>query len=310
MLATSWGGAGLAQTKLPRVGILTVGEGREAVLDAFYRALAERGWTEGRDVNFEFGNGGGDPRRMAEPAAQLVSMKVDVLVPFGPPSVRAAVAANREIPIIAHDLETDPVAAGYARSYSRPGGNLTGLFLDSPDLAGKWLELLKSIIPKLTRVAVLWDATSGPVPLDAVRTVAPSLGIKLQIVEIRTPDEIDSAPSAFRGNPQALIILPSPMMYYQSRRLAELARAQRLPATSMFAPFAQAGGMLAYGPNMPATAERCAELVAKVLAGAKAGDLPIERPTKFDLVLNLKAAKALRLSIPDVVLARADTVIQ
>ena len=310
VIVTLWSGAGLAQTKVPRVGILTVGEGREAVLEAFYRALAERGWTEGRDVYFEFGNGGGDPRRMAEPAARLASMKVDVLVPFGPPSVRAAFAATREIPIIAHDLETDPVAAGYARSYSRPGGNLTGLFLDSPDLAGKWLELLKSIIPKLTRVAVLWDATSGPIPLNAVRTVAPSLGIKLEIVEIRTPEEIDSAPSALRGSPQALVILPSPMMYYQSQRLAELARVQRLPATSMFARFAQAGGMLAYGPDMPATAERCAELVAKVLAGAKPGSLPIERPSKFDFALNLKTAKALRLSIPDVVLARADTVIQ
>jgi putative ABC transport system substrate-binding protein len=300
----------MAQTKIPRVGILTVGEGREAVLETFYRTLGELGWMEGRDVAFEYRNGGGDPRRMAEPAAQLVALNVDVLVPFGPPSVRAASAATKQIPIIAHDLETDPVAAGYARSYTRPGGNLTGLFLDSPDLAGKWLELLKAIIPKLSRVVALWDATSGPIPLDAIRTVAPSLGIKLQVVEIRTPEEIANVPSTFLGSPQALVILPSPMMYYQSERLAQLTREQRLPATSMFVPFAQAGGMLAYGPDMPETAERIAGLVSKVLAGGKPGDLPIERPTKFEFVFNLKTAKSLGLSAPEAILARADRIIK
>ncbi len=305
-----WTGESWGQEKIPRVGILTVAEGREAVLEAFYRALGEHGWVEGKNVAFEYRHGGGDPRRMAEPAAELVRLKVDVLVPFGPPSVRAAFTATREIPIVAHDLETDPVAAGYAQTYSRPGGNLTGLFLDSPDLAGKWLELLKSIVPNLSRAVVLWDSTSGPIPLDAVRTVAPSLGVKLQVVEIHTPGEIDKAPSAFRGRPQALIILPSPMMYYQSERLARLARKQRLPATSMFVPFAQAGGMLAYGPEMAATAERCAELVAKILTGAKPGDLPIERPSKFEFVFNLRTADALRLTVPDTVLLRADRIIR
>ena len=309
VLATCWADLAWAQPKILRVGVLTVAESQEW-LEPFNRTLREHGWVEGKNLAFEHRHGSGDPRRLAEPAAELVRLKVDVLFPVGPPSVRAAFAATRDIPIVAHDLETDPVAAGYARSYSRPGGNLTGLFLDSPDLAGKWLELLKTIVPNLSRVVVLWDSTSGPIPLDAVRTVAPSLGVKLQVVEIHTPEEIDKAPAAFRGRPQALIILPSPMMYYESARLAKLAKKLRLPATSMFVPFAQAGGMLAYGPEMIPTVERCAELVAKILAGAKPGDLPIERPTKFEFVFNRKTAKALRLTVPDTVLLRADKLIQ
>jgi putative ABC transport system substrate-binding protein len=298
-----------AQNKIPRVGILTVDETTQA-LEPFARAMREHGWVEGKNVIFELRHGGGNPRQMAEPAAELVRSNVDVLLPIGPPAVRAAVAATRTIPIVAHDLETDPVLAGYAQTYGRPGGNVTGLFLDSPDLAGKWLELLKAILPAMSSAVVLWDSTSGPIPLAAVRTVAPTFGVKLQVVEIKTPDEIDRAARVFRGNPQALIVLPSPMMFYQSARLAQLAERQRLPATSMFVPFAEAGGMLAYGPDLPATFERCAELVAKILSGAQAGNLPIERSTKFDFVLNLKTAKALRLNMPDTVLLRADTTIQ
>lgn len=297
-----------AQQQMVRIGILTVD--KIPPVEAFYRTLRQHGWIEGKNIAFEYRHGGGDPRRMAEPARELVGLKVDVLFPIGPPSVRAAFAATREIPMVAHDLETDPVAAGYAQSYARPGGNLTGLFLDSPDLAGKWVELLKATVPNLSRIVVLWDATSGPVPLDAVRNVAPSLGIGVQVLEIHSPEEIDTAASAFRGRPQALIVLPSPMMYHQSTRLAELTKRQRLPATSMFVPFAEAGGMLAYGPEIPETAERCAELVAKILAGAKPGDLPIVRPTKFEFVLNLKTARTLRLTVPDTVLLRADKVIE
>jgi len=297
-----------AQQHMVRVGILTVD--KIPPVEAFYRTLSQHGWIEGKNIAFEYRNGGGDPRRMVEPAMELVRLKVDMLFAIGPPSVRAAFAATREIPIVAHDLETDPVAAGYALSYARPGGNLTGLFLDSPDLAGKWVELLKAIVPNLSRVVALWDATSGPIPLAAVRNVAPSFGISVQVLEIHTPEEIDNAASAFTNRPQALIILPSPMIYHQSARLAKLTKKQRLPATSMFVPFATAGRILAYGPAIPETAERCAELAAKILAGAKPGDLPIVRPTKFEFVFNLKTARTLRLTVPDTVILRADKVIQ
>ena len=224
--------------------------------------------------------------------------------------MRAAVAATRDIPIVAHDFETDPVTAGYAESYSHPGGNLTGLFLDAPELAGKWVELLKAILPSLSRIVVLWDATSGPVPLDGVRKAAPPLGITLEVLEIHTPEDINKALSAFGGHPQAMIVLPSPMMYAQTAHLAQLAKEHRLPATSLFAPFAEVGGMLAYGPNVPATTEQCAVLVAKILNGAKPGNLPVERPTKFELVVNVKTAKDLHFIVPDSVLLRADRLIK
>ena len=207
-------GRKLGANKIARVGILSVYNVRDWLPAMnFYQTLGEHGWVEGKNVVFEYRDAGDDPTRMAEPAAELVRLKVDVLFPIGPPSVRAAFAATQDIPIVAHDLETDPVAAGYAQSYSRPGRNLTGLFLDSPELAGKWLELLKAMVPRLSRVVVLWDATSGPVPLDAVRNAAPALGIKLQVLEIHTPADIDKAPSAFGGRAQAIIALPSPMMY-------------------------------------------------------------------------------------------------
>jgi putative ABC transport system substrate-binding protein len=278
--------------------------------EPFFRTLRGRGWIEGQNVIFEYRDAGDDPRHFDKPAAELVALKVDVLFPIGPPAVRAAFAATRDIPIIAHDLETDPVVAGYAQTYAVPGRNLTGLFLDTPDLAEKWVELLKTMMPRLSRAVVLWDSTSGPIPLSAVRRIAPSYGIKLQVIEIRKPEEIDKAPSLFAGRPQAVIILPSPMMYYESKRLARMIGKQRLPASSMFTPFPREGGLFAYGPELGAAAERCADLLAKVLSGAKPGNLPIERPTKFEFVVNAKTAGALGITIPDSILLRADEVIK
>ena len=301
----------MAQTRIPRVGLLFVQDLRkEPWMENIRATLRQHGWVEGKNVAFEYRDAGGDPTRFAEPAAELIRLNVDVLFPIGPPAVRAVAAATHDIPIVAHDFETDPVIAGYAQSYSRPGGNLTGLFLDSPDLAGKWLELLKEIRPRLARITVLWDSTSGPIPLEAVRTVGPSLGITPQVLELRTPQDIAKVQSRFRGPPQALVILPSPMLYAQGARLAELARKSRLPATSMFVPFAEAGGLIAYGPDIPASFEQCAKLIAKVLSGARPGDLPVERPTKFQFVVNMKTARALGVTVPDTVLLRADRVIR
>jgi putative ABC transport system substrate-binding protein len=313
LIGTCWADATWAQTKMFRVGILGIPPILSAEvqqwLEPFRRTLSERGWIEGKNITFESRDSAGDPTRLAEPAAELARLKVDVLFSVGAPSVQAAFAATRDIPIVALDLDTDPIAAGYAESYSHPGGNLTGLFLDAPELAGKWVELLKAMVHRLSRVVVLWDPTEGSVPLDAVRNAAPALGVKLQVLEIHAPEDIDKAPSAFGGRPQAMIILPSPMMWAQSARLAQLAKKHRLPATAMFVLFADAGGLLAYGPDLPATVEQCAVLVAKVLGGAKPGDLPIERPTKFVFVLNMKTARALHLAVPDTVLLRADRVI-
>lgn len=314
LIAALWTDPSWAQTKIPHVGVLVVNPILSAEVQQWFkpfrRTLSERGWIEGKNVAFEYRDGAGDPTRLAEPAAELVQLKVDVLFAVGPPAVRAAYAATRDIPIVALDLETDPVASGYAESYSHPRGNLTGLFLDAPKLAGKWLQLLKTIVPRLSRVVVLWDPTEGSVQLDAARNAAPALGIRLQVLKIHTPEEITKAPSAFDGRAQSMIVLSSPMMWYQSARLAQLAKKHRLPATSMFVPFADAGGLLAYGPELAATVEQCAVLVAKVLGGAKPVDLPIEGPSKFEFVFNLKTAGDLHLAVPDTVVLTATRLIK
>ena len=301
-----------AQTKLARVGVLSVGIPTEQPmarwLEVFRRGLAVDGWIEGRTVSLEL-RAGVNPSKFAEAAGELVSLKVDVIYAIGAPAVRAASAATRTIPIVGVDLTNDPVAAGYAKSYSRPGGNVTGIFLDAPGFSGKWLELLKGIVPDLSRAVVLWDPNPGDAHLRAIRAIAPSFGVQLQVIEVRKAEDIEGAAIGFRGQPQALIILPSAMFYVQSARLVELSMRQRVPATSMNPQFAVAGGLVAYGPDDDAMVERVAVLVGKILAGAKPGDLPIERPSKFELVVNLKAAKTLGLTIPDSVLARAARII-
>jgi len=310
-----WTGEAWGQSKLARVGILTFladtdDPTREYWMGLFRSNLADQGWIEGKNVAYEYRNAHSDPTRFGEAAAALVGLKVDVMFSFSAPSLRAAYAATRTIPIVAVDFTNDPVAAGYAESYARPGGNVTGVFLDAPEFAGKWFELLKAMVPGLSRVAVLWDPAPGATHLQAVHSVAKLLDIKLQVLQVHKPVDLDKAFAALRGHPQAAIILPSPMLYQQSARLAKLALKQRLPATSMARAFANAGGTIAYGPDLPSTIERSAALVAKILGGAKPGNLPVERPTTFQLVVNLKTAKTLGITIPQSILLRADEVIR
>jgi putative tryptophan/tyrosine transport system substrate-binding protein len=306
----SWG-----QAKAAHVGILTsfVGVTEDATLqqyEPFRKLLAEQGWTEGKNISFEYRSARGNPPNFAQSAAELVRLKVDVIYADNAPATRAAYAATHIIPIVGLDFTNDPVVAGYAQSYGRPGRNLTGFFLDAPEFAGKWLELLGVIVPGLSRVAVLWDPDPGAMHLKAVQGAARSFSVQLEVLEVHKPDDLDKAFAAFRARPQALIVLPSPMMYGESTRLAELAMKHRLPGVSMAPQFAETGGVLSYGPDLVESWERCAVLVAKILNGAKPGDLPIERPTKLPLVVNLKTAKALGLKVPDSVLARADRVIR
>jgi len=316
-LLTSLGWAGLTwgQADLPRVGILAFASATddprlEAFLEELRRTLADQGWVEGKNVSFVYRSAHNDPSQFAPAAAALADQKVNVVFALGAPALRAVYAVDRMTPIVAGDFTTDAIAEGYIQSYARPGGNVTGVFLDAPEIAGKWFELLKAMVPGLARVSVLWDPGPGTTHLKAVRTVAELLDIKLQVLEVRKPDDIESAFDALRGRPQALIILPSPMIYGQSARLAELALSHRLPATSMDAKFAAEGGALSYGPTLTSTIERVAVLVAKILAGNSPAELPIERPTKIQLVVNLKTAKALGITIPQSILLRADEVIQ
>jgi ABC-type uncharacterized transport system substrate-binding protein len=247
-----WIGQSHAQTKTARVGILatplagTADDAMDKYYETFRQALAERGWIEGKNISFEYRSARGNPPQFGEPAADLVKLKVDVIYANNAPATRAAYAATRSIPIVGLDYTNDPVAAGYVESYSRPGRNLTGFFLDAPEFASKWLELLKSVVPGLSRVVVLWDPTPGTTHLSAIQTAARTFGVQLQTLKVRKPADIDGGFSVIHARTQALIILPSPMTWAESPRLAGLAMKYRLPAISMSDLFTEAGGMLSY----------------------------------------------------------------
>jgi len=306
---------GWAQSDIPRVGMLVIASEKadRDYAPHFYAKLNELGWVEGKNISYVYVGSSTryDPSLLPEAAAELISLDVDVIYAESAPAVRAAYAATRTIPIVGTDYTNDPVEIGYAKNYRQPGGNITGVFLDAPKFAGKWVELLKSIVPDLTRAVVLYDPSPGETHLRALEAVANKARIQLQVMEVHKPGDIDRvATSTFSGRPQVIFIIPSPMMYRESPRLAHLAAEQRLPAISMDSRFAVHGGLLAYGPQTKWSQERTAGLVSRILKGAKVGDLPIERPDKLELVVNLRTAKSLGLAIPEEVLLRADRVIK
>jgi len=296
-------------TKIPVVGFLTLG-GAESFAQ-FRDAMRELGYIEGQNITFERRSSAGDPEPLPKLAIELVQLKVDVLYATGPAAVRAAHRATNSIPIIAFDLETDPVAAGLVRSLNRPGGNLTGLFLDLPDLAGKWLELLHQAAPDRKAVYVLWDSTTGSAQLNGARSAAKRLGVDVDLLEIRNSSDLDRALSRTEdGRAHALVILSSPLVSANSQRIAEFTLHRRLPAISAFRTFADSGGLLSYGPNLIVFRRFAAAYVDKLLNGAKPADLPIQQPNTFEFIVNFRTADALGLSLPQSVLLRADEVIK
>jgi putative ABC transport system substrate-binding protein len=316
-LLTTFGSIGQAwaQTDIKRVGVLTFTSStdnptRKYWTGVFRRALSDLGWTEGKNIAFEYRSAHSDPSRMAHAATALAALKVDVIWASSAPIVRAVHAATSTIPIVAIDFTTDPIAEGYIESYARPGGNVTGVFLDAPKFAGKWFELLSAMVPDLSRVAVLWDPGPGVIHLQAVRNVAGPLGIKLDILEVHKPDDLDNAFDALRGRVQAVVILPSPMLFDQGAQLASLTLKHKLPAISMAQLFVKESGLISYGPEAHSAYASSAVLVSKILSGGTPAELPIERPTKIHLLVNLKTAKALNLTIPQSILLRADEVIR
>lgn len=279
-----------------------------AVLRESLRAL---GLIEGRNLKLVLRSAEGRPQALPALAAEMVGLPVHVLCAFGPAAVQAAVGASRTLPIVALDLESDPVLAGWARHLRQPGGNVTGLFLNLPELAGKWLELLRDLLPRLQRVGALWDATSGPAQADAVRRAARQLSLELKVHALRSSDEMAQALEAARtGGAQALVMLSSPLTRNASQQVAEFAARHRLPAISPFRAFPDAGGLMSYGPDLDYYFARTASFADRILRGAKAGDLPIEQPAKFELVLNAAVGRTLGLNIPSTVLLRADEVIE
>ena len=297
--------------KLPVVGVLINNATRSPTLRAFEQGLRDLGYVDGKNIIIEIQSAGGKPGALPGLAAELVRRKVDIIFASGPAAISAAREATSVSPIVAMDLETDPVEAGWVKSLARPGGNLTGLFLNLPSLAGKWLELLRAAAPGIRRVGVLWDSTTGSAQLIAARAAAPGFALDLQVMEVRSDEGIDAALRAGVGaGSRSLVILSSPAISNHQKEIADFALKNRMPAISPFRSFADAGGLLAYGPDVNDMRRRAASYVDKILKGAKLGDLPIEQPTNFEMVITLRTAKALGLTIPQSLLLRADEVIQ
>jgi putative tryptophan/tyrosine transport system substrate-binding protein len=250
--------------------------------------------------------------RLTALARDIVNERVDVMFAAGPPAVRAAVtAAPNLLPIVAMDLETDPVAAGYVASLARPGGRITGLYLDFPEFSTKWLELLRTVVPKLSQLAVLWDPSTGTLQKDALTRAAGPLGVTLHVVEVNSVEGLRGAFAASRDrNAQGAVLLSSPIFGSNAAISAELAFEYKLPAVSLFAEFAYSVGLLAYGPKQLEHYRQAGTMVGKVLTGAAPADLPVERPSKFQLVVNLKTARALGIELPQTLLLLADEVIE
>ena len=312
--AAAWPLAARAQQPaMPVVG--TVGlvswEASQHLLAAFRRGLAEAGYVEGKNLEIESRFANWRSEILAEAARDVVHLKVNVIFAVGPEALAEARNATTSIPIVGTDFENDPVVKGYVRTLARPGGNVTGMFLDIPELSGKQVGLLKEIVPRLSRIAIFGVPGLNALQFAATETAAQALTIQSEIIEIRSPDDIERAleTATIRGV-EAGIVLWSVLAFNTSKQFAELALAKRLPLISLFVEFPKAGGLMAYGPNLIELFRRCGDYVAKILHGAKPSDLPIQRPERFDLVINLKTAQALGLSVPPLLLTTADEVIE
>jgi putative ABC transport system substrate-binding protein len=311
----TWPLAARAQqpSKSAKVGILY--PGMAAALPSrvagLREALQAAGYREPDNIELIGRAAEGDPNRIAPLATELAERKVDVVLAVSPAGVHAALAASATIPIVALDLESDPIANGWIKSLSRPGGQVTGVFFDFPEFGKKWLELLKEAMPRLARVAVLWDPATGTVQMKAVESAGNLLNVKLEILEVRGIANLDdSVLAAGRKGVDAMLMLSSPVFGTNPERIAGLTLGLRLPAVSLFPEFARAGGLMAYGFDPVNHFRQGAALVAKVLRGAKPAEVPAELPTKFELVINLKTAKGLGITFPTAILLRADEVIE
>ncbi len=298
--------------RIPGVGILRHGPFDKTVgaIGALREGLRELGYVEGQTIALEYRFSGQTVELLPALAADLVRLKVELIYASGVPAIKAAFGVSRTIPIVGIDLEGDPVESGFIASFARPGGNVTGLFLDQPALTGKLLELLREVAPGARQIAVLWDSTTGPYQLRAITAAAQTLSMEVQVLEFRSPAGLEAALTKTRGRPDALIELSSPLIANVSKRVVEFSARKRLPVISMLRRSTEDGGLMSYGPDLPQFFRRAATYVDRILKGAKPADLPVEQPTKFELVINLKTAKALGLTIPPSVLARADEIIQ
>ena len=314
LFALSYSASAQQQAKIPRIGFLTNNSstGLGAADEAFRQGLRSLGYVEGKSLVTEYRYGEGKVGRLAEMAAELVRLKVDVIVTGGPTSTRTAKQATSTIPIVMA-TDPDPVGNGFVASLARPGGNITGLSNLNRELGGKRLELLKEVVPRLSRVAVFGTSTFPGTTqnLKEAELAAGALGVKLQYLDVLGPKDIETAfRGASKGRAEAVLLLGGGVLTSQRTRIVDLAAKSRLPAIYHIREFVDAGGLMSYGTMLADLDRRAASYVDKILKGTKPADLPIEQPTKFEFIINLKAAKQIGLTIPPNVLVRADRVIK
>jgi putative tryptophan/tyrosine transport system substrate-binding protein len=300
--------------KVPRIGFLTAVSASTISdrIEAFRQGLRELGYVEGKNIVIEWRSSEGKADRLPDLAAELARLKVDIIVSAGPAPTRSAKEATVTIPIVM-GFDNDPVASGFVASLARPGGNITGLSTLHPEISGKRLELLNEIVPKLSRVAVFGDSTfpGNTQALRETELAAGAFGVKLQYLDSRRYEDIETLfRAASKGHPEAVLVLSSPLLFSKRTQIAELAVTSRLPAIYYATEYVEVGGLMSYGVNITDLFRRAATYVDKILKGSKPSDLPVEQPTRFELIINLKAAKQIGLTIPQSVLFRADRVIR
>ncbi|HEY7139660.1 MAG TPA: ABC transporter substrate-binding protein [Methylomirabilota bacterium] len=314
-LLSGWDAPDLGAANVPRIGFLGVGtrENRAFLIDGLLQGLRERGYVEGQNIVIEYRFSEGRNDRLPELAAELVDLKVDLIVASGSPASFAAKRATSTIPIVMGSLAADPIETGLIVSLARPGGNVTGMTEMAAHLSGKRLELLRETIPGLVRVAVFWNPPNpayGPV-LRGLDAAAPLLRLKLQRLEVRVPEDFEGALKAAVGQRAGALFVPGdPLVTNRPRVLADLALRYRLPTMTDFRELPETGGLMSFGPDLVDSYRRAATHVDKILKGANPAELPMEQPTKFDLVVNLKTARALGVTIPQSVLIQATQIIR
>ncbi|MBL8378672.1 MAG: ABC transporter substrate-binding protein [Burkholderiales bacterium] len=301
--------------RMPVIGFLHPGfpgiAGTNPAAAALVKTLRQNGFIDGETIKIEYRWGQGKPEAMAGLAADLVRLKPDAIAALGTSSIVATKAATSQVPIIGVDLEADPVAAGYVASLARPGGNITGLFLDQSGMAGKWLQLIREAVPGVQRVAVLWDVNTGPYQKNAMVAAAKTLSVDARLLEFRDLAGLESVLSTgLNDRPHAIVQLGSPMFSQFGSRIAGFLAPHRLPGISPHREYTTNGGLMSYGPNRTLFFERLGHYVTRIIKGTPVSQLPVELPTRFEFLLNAKAAKALGIKFPMSILTQADEVIE
>jgi putative ABC transport system substrate-binding protein len=297
------------QGRTYRVGVLLPGpRDKNPFRDYFISSLRDFGYVEGKNLQLDFRNV--PPEELPSAAQELVRAKVDLIWAAASSSVRAAVSATKETPIVAVDLESDPLASGFAATLARPGGNVTGFFLDLPGFSAKRLEVLKEALPSVSSVTVLWDPTLDKAPLSRMNSAARDLKLRLAVVDVRSVDDVEKALNGVNRKSHAVVMMQSPTLDTYGVQIVKLGEKYRVPVMAVFAVFVAEGALLSYGPSATGMVVQSATYVDRVLRGTTPGELPIQRPIKFDLAVNTKTARGLGITIGQSIMQRADEVIR